>query len=179
LALEENCEYRSEYENGEIIAMAGGSLNHQQIIANFTEFLGSKVRGKRCRVLPTEMKIWIEDIRKFYYPDVTVICDKPKFYKKRDDTIENPKIIIEVLSKSTEAKDRGEKFYAYRTLDSLEEYVLISQDKILIEKYTKQSDGSWKFLATIGFDSVVEFKSVGITLKLSEIYDFIEFEEEK
>lgn len=178
LALEENAEYRSEYDNGEILAMAGSSLNHQQITANFTEFLGSKIRRKKCRVLPTEMKVWIETLQKFYYPDVTVICSNPKFYRERVDTIENPKLLIEVLSKTTEAKDRGEKFFAYQTLESLEDYVLISQDKYLVEQFTRQKDGSWKYLATIGIDSDVTFESVNTTLKLKDIYDLVEFEED-
>lgn len=79
--MEEKAEYRSEYDNGEIVAMAGGSLNHQQITANLTIFLDSKIRKKGCRVLPSEMKIWVESINKFYYPDVTVVCEKPEFYK--------------------------------------------------------------------------------------------------
>ncbi|HQU84763.1 MAG TPA: Uma2 family endonuclease [Pyrinomonadaceae bacterium] len=176
LALEEKAEYRSEYENGEIIAMAGGSLNHQQITANFTEFLSAKIRKKGCRVLPSEMKIWVESNNKFYYPDVTIVCEKPKFYHKRNDTIENPKLLIEVLSKATEAKDRGEKFFAFQTLESLQEYVLVSQDKHLVETFTKQTDGSWRYLATIGLESEVYFDSVEEKLKISEIYDLVEFE---
>ncbi len=175
LAKEEKAEFRSEYCDGEIFAMAGGSFNHLQITANLTVFLHSKVRKKGCRVLPNEMKIWVESTRRFYYPDVTVLCDKPKFYKDRNDTIENPKLLIEVLSKSTEATDRGEKFFAFQTLESVEEYVLVSQDKHVVEKFTKQSDGSWKYLATIGIDSKVTFESVGESLNLSEIYDLIEF----
>lgn len=178
LAMEEKAEFRSEYDNGIITAMAGGSLNHQQITANFTEFLGAKIRKKGCRALPSEMKIWIESIEKFYYPDVTIVCEKPEFYKQRNDTIENPKLLVEVLSKSTEAKDRGEKFFAYQTLETLQEYVLVSQDKYLIETFTKQSDGSWRYLATIGLNSKVYFKSVDIELSLEDIYDLVEFEEE-
>jgi Uma2 family endonuclease len=176
LALEESAEFRSEFDDGDIVAMAGGSLNHQQITANFARILGTKVRGKNCRVLPSEMKVWVETNRKFYYPDVTVVCDKPKFHKQRNDTIENPKLLIEVLSESTEAKDRGEKFFGYRSLESVEEYILVSQDKHLVETFTKQNDGSWKYLATIGIESEVYFESVEETLTLSEIYDLVEIE---
>jgi Uma2 family endonuclease len=121
------------------------------------------------------MKIWVESTRKFYYSDVSIICEKPKFYKDRNDTIENPKLLIEVLSKSTEAVDRGEKFFAFQTLKSVEEYVLVSQEKHVVEKFTKQNDGSWKYLATIGIESEVSFESVGESLNLSEIYDLVEF----
>jgi Uma2 family endonuclease len=176
LALEEKAEFRSEFDDGVIVAMAGGSLNHQQITANLTVFLDLKLRKKKCRVLASEMKIWVEANRKFYYPDITVLCEKPKFHKQRNDTIENPKLLVEVLSESTEAKDRGEKFFGFRSLESVEEYVLVSQDKHLVEKFTKQNDGSWKYLATIGIESEVYFESVEETLKLSEIYDLVELE---
>lgn len=176
LALEEKAEFRSEFENGIIVAMAGGTLNHIQITANFSEFLGSKIRQKGCRTLPTEMKIWVASIRKFYYPDLTIVCEKPEFYNKRNDTITNPRLLIEVLSESTEAKDRGEKFFAYQTLETLQEYVLVSQDKYLVETFTKQADGSWRYLATIGIEGNVYFESVGAELSLKEIYDLVEFE---
>lgn len=175
LAKEEKAEFRNEYFDGEIFAMTDGSLNHLQITTNITVFLDSKIRKKGYRVLPNEMKVWVESTRRFFYPDVTIVCDKPKFYKDRNDTIENPKLLIEVLSKSTEATDRGEKIFAFQTLKSVEEYVLISQDKHVVEKFTKQNDGSWKYLATIGIDSKVAFESVGESLNLSEIYDLVEF----
>lgn len=178
LAFEENAETRSEYWNGEIVAMAGGDINHQQIVANLTEFLGAKVRGK-CRLFPSEMKVWIERRKKFFYPDLTVTCGDIEFYKKRRDTITSPKLLIEVLSKSTASFDRAEKFLSYQTLESLEEYVLISQDKTLIEQYIKREDGNWIYKATIGLKSAVTFPSVKTTLPVSEIYDLVEFEREE
>jgi len=177
LALEEKAETRSEFWNGEIVAMAGGNINHQQIVANITEFLGAKIRGK-CRIFPSEMKVWVKKRNKFFYPDLTIICDKPDFYKNRRDTIVNPKMIIEVLSKSTASFDRAEKFLSYQTLESMEEYVLVSQEKALVEQYVKREDGNWIYQATIGFESEVTFSSIQTPLKLSEIYDLVEFEEE-
>jgi Uma2 family endonuclease len=177
LALEEKAETRSEFWNGEIVAMAGGNINHQQIVANITEFLGAKIRGK-CRIFPSEMKVWVKKRNKFFYPDLTIICDKPDFYKNRRDTIVNPKMIIEVLSKSTASFDRAEKFLSYQTLNSMEEYVLISQEKALVEQYVKREDGNWIYQATFGFESEVAFSSIQTPLKLSEIYDLVEFEEE-
>ena len=176
LALEEKAETRSEYWNGEIVAMSGAKIDHQQIVANITEFLGSKVRG-RCRVFPSEMKVWVKKRNKFFYPDITIICDKPGFYKNRRDTIDNPKMIIEVLSKSTASFDRAEKFLSYQTLVSLEEYVLISQEKAVVEQYIKRADGNWIFQATIGLESSVKFASIETALSLREIYDLVEFEE--
>ncbi len=177
LALEEKAETRSEYWNGEIVAMAGGNINHQQIVSNITEFLGAKIRGK-CRIFPSEMKVWLKKRDKFFYPDLTIICDKPGFYKNRRDTIDNPKMIIEVLSKSTASFDRAEKFLSYQTLVSLEEYVLFSQEKPVVEQYIKREDGNWIFQATIGLESSVKFTSIETALSLQEIYDLVEFEEE-
>jgi Uma2 family endonuclease len=175
LALEEKAEFRSEFDDGEIVAMAGGSLNHARVVRNIDRAFGRRLKAE-CESFTADVKVWVQSYQKFYYPDVLVICGKPKFYEKRNDTIENPKLLVEVLSKSTEAKDRGEKFFAYQKLESVEEYVLVSQDKHLVEKFTKQNDGSWKYLATIGIESEVYFESVEETLKLSEIYDLVEFE---
>ncbi|MCY7374406.1 MAG: Uma2 family endonuclease [Pyrinomonadaceae bacterium] len=178
LALEEKAEYKSEFWNGAIVAMSGAKIDHQQIVANITEFLGSKVRG-RCRVFPSEMKVWVKKRNKFFYPDITLICDKPSFYKNRRDTIDNPKLIVEVLSKSTASFDRAEKFLSYQSLASLDEYVLVSQETALVEQYIKREDGNWIYQATIGLDSLVTFPAIGTTLALREIYDLVEFETEQ
>lgn len=178
LALEERAGQRSEYWNGEIIAKAGDDINHQQILVNLTTELSNKLK-RRCRVFPSEMKVWIEKRKKFFYPDLTVTCTDIEFYKKRRDTITNPKLLIEVLSKSTASFDRTEKFLSYQTLESLEEYVLISQDKTLVEQYIKREDGNWIYKASIGLENSVTFPSIETTLPLSEIYDLVEFETEE
>jgi len=177
LALEEKAQTRSEYWNGEIVAMAGGNINHQQIVSNLIVEITNKVKG-RCRVFPSEMKVWVKKRDKFFYPDLTVICGQPSFYKNRRDTIDNPRLIIEVLSKSTTSFDRAEKFLSYQTLESLEEYVLVSQEKAIIEQHIKREDGNWIYQATIGVESSVTFPSVETTLTLKGIYDLVEFEEE-
>ncbi len=169
LALEEKAEYKSEYEDGIIVAMAGGSLNHAQITANIGRNLGNKM-SEKCTALTTDVKVRVESYRKFYYPDVLVICGEPNFYQKRNDTIINPILVIEVLSDSTEAKDRGEKMLAYRTLESLQEYVLVSQDKAIVEQYVKNEEGNWLHKATIGLKSVVKFESIEIEMTLAGIY---------
>ncbi len=174
LALEENCEYRSEYENGEIIGMAGSSFDHAQITSNVSRFIGNKA-GENCSSLPNDMKVWVEKLNKFYYPDVTIICGKPVFYGQRTDVIINPVLLVEVLSKSTEAKDRGEKFLAYQTLESLKEYVLISQDKNVVERFVKESDGKWSYFATIGLKSKVKLESLKIELTFEEISQRVDF----
>jgi len=176
LVLEEAAESKSEYWNGEIVAMSGAKIDHQQITTNLTFSLSNKLRGK-CRIFPIEMKVWVKKRSKFFYPDITIICDKPNFYKNRRDTIDNPKMIIEVLSKSTASFDRAEKFLSYQALESLDEYVLISQEKAAVEQYIKREDGNWIFQATIGLESSVKFPSIETALDLHEIYDLVEFEE--
>lgn len=172
-SLEEKAEYRSEYEDGEIIAMAGGSLNHARIIRNIDRAFGRKLK-QSCESLTTDVKVHVEDYRKFYYPDILVICGEPELFQKRNDTIINPILVIEVLSNSTEAKDRGEKMLAYRTLESLREYVLVSQNKAIVEQYTINKEGNWMHKATIGLKGIVKFESIEIELALSEIYQRIE-----
>ncbi len=169
LALEEKAEFRSEYEDGEIVAMAGGTFDHARIITNIDRLFGNKLK-QTCESLTTDVKVWVESYRKFYYPDVLVFCGAPIFYEKRNDTIINPILLVEVLSESTEAKDRGEKMLAYRSLESLEEYVLVSQDKAIVEQYTKTEEGNWLHKATIGLNSLVKFVSIGVELELEEIY---------
>jgi Uma2 family endonuclease len=173
LVLEDNAEYRSEYENGEIVAMAGGSIDHAQITSNINRFIGNKITEK-CRSLTNDVKVRVESYRKFYYPDVLVICGQPEFYQQRNDTITNPVLIVEVLSDSTEAKDRGEKFAAYQSLESLQEYILVSQNSAKIEQFTRQNDGSWKYQATIGLKSKVKFPSIEVELMLEEVYQRVE-----
>lgn len=149
LALEDEADFRSEFENGEIVAMAGGSWNHARVTANIARFIGNKISSD-CSSVQSEIKIWAQSINKFYYPDVVIICGEPNFYRERDDIITNPTLIVEFLSDSTEAKDRGEKFFSYQTLESLREYILVSQHRAVVEQFIQQSDVSWKYLATIG-----------------------------
>ncbi len=169
LVLEEKAEYRSEYDDGLIVAMAGATVNHNRIVRNTDRAFGRKLSAS-CESFTSELKVWVNNHRKFYYPDVLVICGELEFYQKREDTITNPILIVEVLSDSTEAKDRGEKFGVYQMLESLQEYVLISQDKAKVEQFLKQTDGSWKYQATIGSKSKIKLDSIGIELTLEEIY---------
>lgn len=173
LALEEKAEYRSEFDDGIITVMAGGTLNHARKIRNTDRTFSAKLTNA-CESLTTDVKVRVEDYRKFYYPDVLVICGEPIFYQKRKDIIVNPILIVEVLSDSTEAKDRGEKMLAYRTLGSLREYILVSQEKAVVEQFSKKSDGDWIHRATIGLKSVVKFESIKIEMILEEIYQRVE-----
>jgi Uma2 family endonuclease len=182
LALEEKAEFRSEYWDGKIVPLnvsspnlSGASVNHIQIVTNLIEILSPKLKMKNCRTFSNDLKVWVKKRKKFFYPDVAIICGQIEFYQKRNDTILNPNLIIEVLSDSTESKDRGEKFLSYQSLETLQTYILVSQDKYLVEQYVRREDGNWIYQPTIGIKSEVIFESVGESLKLSEIYDLVEF----
>ncbi len=173
MALEDKAEFRSEFEGGEIVAMAGGSIKHFRITKNIGQSIDRKL-SKGCESFSSEVKVRVESFQKYYYPDLFVVCGEPIFDEKRDDTIVNPILIIEVLSKSTEARDRGEKMLAYRSLESLREYVLVSQDKAIVEQYSKDMNENWIHKATIGLQSKVFFESIEVEVTLEDIYKRIE-----
>ena len=131
---------RSEYLNGKIIAMSGASFTHNLITGNIFAELHTRLKGSGCVVFANEMRVSIPSVKSYFYPDVGVVCEEPRFEDDVFDTLLNPIIIVEVLSPSTEAYDRGEKFVHYRQLQSLQEYILVSQDKVRVEHYSRQAD---------------------------------------
>ncbi len=182
LTLEDKAEYKSEYWDGYIIplhgappTLAGADINHIQIVTNLVETLSPKLKKKQCRTFSNDLKVWIPSSEKFLYPDVAVICEKLDFYKLRRDVVTNPKLIIEVLSNSTAAFDRSEKLWMYQKLESLDEYVLISQEKAVVEQYLRREDGNWIYRATIGIESFVNFESVELKIQLKDIYELVDF----
>lgn len=177
LALEEQAEYKSEYVNGHIFKMAGGTEAHIQISYNATKLFADKLRG-RCRAYQSEMKVWVEEAGTFFYPDVTVVCGERVFHKGQSGIVENPILLVEVLSRSTEDYDKNDKFFIYQHIKSFQEYILISQYKPTVQQYVRQKDGNWKIQATIGLNSAVYLESVETEISLREIYDLVEFETE-
>jgi len=177
LALEEKAEYKSEYVNGYIFKMAGGTEAHITISFNATKLFADKLRGK-CRAYQSDMKVWVEEVGTYFYPDVTVVCGERRFHKGKRDIVENPILLVEVLSQSTKEYDKNDKFFTYQHIESFQEYVLISQNQPAVQQYIRQTDGGWKYKATIGLNSKVYFESVDATLSLQDIYDLVEFEEE-
>jgi len=171
LALERQAEYKSEYFNGAVYAMSGASFNHNVIVANIIMELGQQLRGRPCSALPSDIKVRMPDSRKFFYPDVTVVCGEPQFHDERTDVLLNPILIVEVLSESTAAFDRGDKFQAYQQMESLKEYLLISQDKNVIEQYVRQTREVWNYTVTVGLESSLSLPSIECTLSLSTVYD--------
>lgn len=178
LALEEKAEYRSEYHQGDIFAMAGGTDNHNIIVGNMTGVMGSALRPKDCVVRMLDMRLWIKAKNLFTYPDIFVVCGKREFYKNRKDTITNPILIVEVLSDSTEDYDRRQKFQFYQSIPSLREYIMIDQYKIHIEQYSLNDGGKWILGGCDGVDDVLRCTSVDFQIPLREIYDQVEFENE-
>lgn len=177
LALEEKAEYRSEYVNGYIFKTAGGTEAHNDITLNVASQFKAKLRGK-CKTFANDMKVWVEKAGTFFYPDVTVVCGERKFHKDKRDIVENPILLVEVLSRSTEEYDKNDKFFTYQLIESFQEYVLISQNQPAVQQYIRQSNGEWTYKATIGLNSSVYLVSVKTELSLQEIYDLVEFEKE-
>lgn len=176
LALERKSEIKHEYFDGEIFAMAGAKFNHNKIVGNLTGLTWQNLKGKDCSVLPTDMRVFVPETGLYTYPDLVIVCGEPQFQDDVFDTLLNPIMLIEVLSESTEGYDRGKKFQHYRSIESLEEYILVSQDEAWIEKYVKHGDGFWLLSEAVGLDSIIEFSSIECEIALSEVYDKVEFE---
>lgn len=175
LEREAHAERRSEYFNGETFLMAGASLRHVRIVSDIVIYLGAKLKQKRrCDIYSVDLRLRVSATGLYTYPDVMAICGAPAFVERRTDTITNPTLIIEVLSDSTKDYDRGEKFEHYRTLDSLAEYVLVAQDKIHVEQFTRRVEGGWLLTETNRRAGTLSLTSIGCELSLTEIYDGID-----
>jgi len=170
---------RSEYVAGEVFAMTGATEAHNLIVANTIRELGNALKGKPCRVYPSDLKVRIEADNVGTYPDVMVICGERLFYDDRRDVVTNPTLIVEVLSESSEAYDRGEKFRHYRTLTSLQAYLLLSQDRLQAELFVRQSDDSWNLSTFADASDRIPLAAVDAELLLGEAYDKVLLEEER
>ena len=169
LAKERQANYKSEYYSGEIHAMAGASLRHNIIVANLMRELGSALRDSPCQPIASDQRVYVQETGLNTYPDIVVLCDEPEFFDSHLDTLINPTLIIEVLSPSTEAYDRGEKFAHYRRLASFKEFLLVSQDKIRVEQYVRHN-GLWTFMEFDDPDAVIKLHTLDIEILLGEIY---------
>ena len=176
LAGERKREYKSEYWNGELYAMAGASERHNLITTNVVIELGTQLRGRSCKVYPSDMRVQIKVTGLYTYPDVVVVCGKPRFEDEDNDTLLNPTVLVEVLSKSTETYDRGKKFENYRTLDSLTEYVMIAQDRVHVEHYVRQLDNQWLLSEAKALQDVIELPTIQCTLALADVYDKVDLQ---
>ena len=175
LALERSAEFKSEYFDGEIFAMAGASESHNLIVINTIRELSIQLKKRPCKVYANDMRVRVSPTGLFTYPDVMVVCGQAQFDDSHLDTLLNPTLIVEVLSDSTEAYDRGRKFEHYRKLESLAEYVLITQHRPHVESYRRQPDQRWVFAESDGLDSSLPLDAIDCELALAEIYDKVEF----
>src|ERR1700749_1104365 len=175
LAAERLSEFRSAYLDGGVYPMTGGTANHIRIISNIDTQLNIQLDSRPCDVFPIDMKVRLPDSRKFFSPDVVVVCGELQYYDDRKDIILNPDLVVEVLSPSTEGFDRGAKFEAYQTIESLKEYLIVSQDKPRVEQYVRNGDGKWTYAAVEGLESSVALPSIECTLNLSAVYKRVEF----
>ena len=176
LEMERQADYRSEYLSGEIFAMAGATEAHNLIVTNVVGELRSRLRGRPCRTYPSDMKVEVGPAGLFTYPDVSVVCGEPRFHDDRRDMVQNPKLVVEVLSSSTEAYDRGGKFAQYRRLDSLTDYLMISPSEYRAELFVRQPDNQWLLLEITGNQGAVVIESLDCELPMAEVYDRVEFD---
>ena len=177
LDLETQAEYRSEYYDGEVVTMAGGSPNHNRISVNFSSALNFALKRQNYDVFMTDLRLWIPRQRIYTYPDVMVVAGNLEFAEGRKDTITNPLLIVEVLSKSTKNFDRGEKFEFYRTIPSFKEYILIDQAKIHVEQFAKTADNKWLLSEYEDENATLALTNIQFEIPLVDIYSRVEFNE--
>jgi Uma2 family endonuclease len=175
LAAERDAKLRHEYFNGYITAMAGGTPEHNQIAGNIFRKLGNQLEDRECTAYISDMRLFISSTELYTYPDVMAVCGKALFQKIEGvATLLNPTLIVEVLSPTTESYDRGAKFAHYRRLPSLQEYVLVSQDKVLVEHYTRRGD-DWVLREFNELSNTVQFHSIDCAIAVREIYAKVKF----
>lgn len=171
LAFERRAHVRHQYVEGEAFAMAGASERYNLIVTNLVIEIGLQLRDRPCRVYPGDLRVAVSEQGPFYYPDVAALCAEPRFLDAERDTLLNPEVVVEVLSPSTEAFDRGLKFSHYRTMPSLNEVLFVAQDALRVEHFARQPDGRWLFSDHAGSGAVLELPSLGCRLELARIYD--------
>jgi Uma2 family endonuclease len=177
LELEEKAPYKSEYRNGEIIPMTGGTTNHNQIALNFASSLLYVIRGKKYRVFIGDVRLWIPEYREYTYPDVIVTDGKPIYAGKNNTTVTNPLLIVEVLSKSTKNYDQGDKFTFYRSIPQFKEYVLVEQNQYQVMHYSKTNEGEWIFREYKSENDIVKLQHLDFEISLIDIYQDVNFED--
>ncbi|MBO1051410.1 MAG: Uma2 family endonuclease [Dolichospermum sp. DET73] len=179
LELEEKAPYKSEYRNGEIIPMTGGTTNHNQIALNFASSLLYVIRGKKYRVFIGDVRLWIPEYREYTYPDVIVTDGKPIYAGKNNTTVTNPLLIVEVLSKSTKNYDQGDKFTFYRSIPQFKEYVLVEQNQYQVMHYSKTNEGEWIFREYKCENDIVKLQYLDFEISLVDIYQDVNFDDKE
>ncbi|WP_027147852.1 Uma2 family endonuclease [Methylobacter tundripaludum] len=170
LTLERSASSKSEFHDGQIYAMTGASREHNLVTINIAGELRNQLKKRPCEAYVNDMRVKAADARSYHYPDIVVVCGTPQFEDAHVDTLLNPTLLIEVLSPSTEAYDRGGKFAHYRKIPTLREYLLVAQDQPSIERYLRQGD-VWILTEAVGLEADVPLESIDCVLSLREIYD--------
>jgi Uma2 family endonuclease len=166
LALEKH-----EYYKGEIFAMSGASIAHNKIFSNSFISIGAQLKGKKCQPFGSDLRIHIPKNTLFTYPDISIVCGETETTDDKFDTITNPSVIIEILSPTTRNYDKGEKFTLYREIDSLQEYILIDSERIMVEKFIRNPDNSWQLTEYKTIEQSFSIATAGIEMKLIDIYE--------
>ncbi len=177
LELEEKAEYKSEYRNGEIVPTTGGTTNHNKIAGNFYAYLKFALRGKNYDVYIGDVRLWIPKYRQHTYPDVMVIQGQPVYTGTNTTTLMNPSLIAEVLSKSTQNYDQGDKFLYYRSIPEFKEYILIDQYNYHVMQYVKTAVGQWSFTELEGESTILSLQTIDFQIPLNELYEQVNFAE--
>ncbi|ACK66632.1 protein of unknown function DUF820 [Rippkaea orientalis PCC 8801] len=178
LTLEEEASYKHEYQDGEIVEMTGGTTNHNKIALNFAAYLKFALKGQNYNLFISDVKLWIPHYRQATYPDVMVIEGEPIYYGDNKTTVTNPSLIVEVLSKSTQNYDQGDKFLYYRSIPEFKEYILINQNRSYVMQYNKTHEGKWLLSEYQGDSLVLSLVSIDFSLSFAEIYEGLIFAEE-
>ena len=171
LAFERESEVKHEYVAGEVFAMAGAGEAHNLIVANVLAWLRPQLRGRNCRIYPSDMRVKVASLGIYMYPDIVVVCGSPQFEDGRRDTLLNPTLLIEILSPSTASHDRGLKFRRYQLIPTFAEYLLIAQDRPAIEHHTRRAAGTWETTLISDPAATLTLPTIGCTLPLSAIYE--------
>lgn len=170
LAIERDVPAKHEFFRGEMFAMGGASREHNLITGNVAASLHGQLAGRPCESYQNDMRVKVAPTGLYTYPDVVVTCEKPRFEDDKFDTLLNPQFIAEVLSESTEKYDRGKKFEHYRQIESLREYLLISQDRPHVELFTRDANGMWGLREATGLDAAIDLPAIGCRLMLADVY---------
>ncbi len=174
LEIERQADFKSEYLGGEMFAMAGATEEHNVLSVTLSALLYLQLRRRKCRVFSTDMRVRVSVTGLYTYPDVIVVCGERRFADDQSDTLLNPTFVAEVLSPSTEAYDRGRKFEHYRALESLADYLLVTQDRIHADHYTRQPDGRWVLSEASRLEDVVDLPAIGCRLALADLYENVD-----
>jgi Uma2 family endonuclease len=174
LRLERESDVRHEYIDGEIFEMAGAGKRHNQISANLMRLIGNRILERDCSIYSSDMRVKIPIPEKYTYPDLVGTCGGEKFEEENEDTLLNPNLLVEILSKSTEAYDRGTKFEFYQTIESFSEYILITQEPYRVEQFIRRDKNTWTYLEFRHPDDVLKLESVGCEISLRDIYHKVE-----